>query len=487
MDIYDWLSKRTPRSVDELRPWPENPRLNPEETHVTTSDYVEDIISEKADRENFCDLVKSIAERGFIPADPIVVWQNPDNKKFYVAEGNRRILALKILRDPDKAPRSIRAIVRKYSALIDLASIKKVQVSVAPSFDSAEWYINQRNNTSSLQRPWSRVQQQRWIASLYEKYEGNIDQILSITNLDKSEIEGYIRILKLKDFINIPEIKNELSPNEYARANSYKFPITILERFFNYAEVKERWGIEYDGIEIRIKSNKKSFYKAYVALIKRIVNEGEDQINTRFKSDDVATILDSLPVVSFDPPSSEDETRNILPTEKDTPKSELRPNPTPNQNLQPQKNDPNRNRVVLNIYKLNTGNAKLLALFNELKEIPFRYKNSIAATIRVFLDVAVLNYIQTEGLEDSIKTYYRCELRDVILKKRLEFIKANHLSGKSQVIVSKLLNPENEYSLDVLNGYIHSNDTHYSGKQFLNGFWNFLFPLFEKILEINEE
>ena len=54
---------------------------------------------------------------------------------------------------------------------------------------------------------------------------------------------------------------------------------------------------------------------------------------------------------------------------------------------------------------------------NELKEIPFRYKNSIAATIRVFLDVAVLNYIQTEGLEDSIKTYYRCELRDVILKK----------------------------------------------------------------------
>lgn len=60
-------------------------------------------------------------------------------------------------------------------------------------------------------------------------------------------------------------------------------------------------------------------------------------------------------------------------------------------------------------------------------------------------------------------------------------------SGKSQVIVSKLLNPENEYSLDVLNGYIHSNDTHYSGKQFLNGFWDFLFPLFEKILEINEE
>lgn len=119
-------------------------------------------------------------------------------------------------------------------------------------------------------------------------------------------------------------------------------------------------------------------------------------------------------------------------------------------------------------------------MFNELKEIPFRYKNSIAATIRVFLDVAVLNYIQTEGLEDSIKTYYRCELRDVILKKRLEFIKANHLSGKSQVIVSKLLNPENEYSLDVLNGYIHSNDTHYSGKQIFEWILGFPFSIVRK-------
>ena len=488
MDTYDWLSKRTPRSVDELRPWPTNPRLNPEETHITTSDYVEDIISENADCENFCNLIKSIAERGFIPADPIVVWQNPDNKKFYVAEGNRRILALKILRDPDKAPRSIRALVRKYSASIDLASIKKVEVSVAPSFDSAEWYINQRNNASSLQRPWSRVQRQRWIATLYEKYDGNIDQILSIADLDKPEIEGYIRILKLKDFIKIPEIKNELSLNEYVKANSDKFPITILERFFNYVEVKDRWGIEYDGIEIRVKSNKSSFHKAYIALIKRIVNEGEDQINTRFKSEDVASILNSLPVVSFDEPTLEDGAGDTIPPAgAGMPEPVPQPNPNPTPTLQPQKNDPNRNRVVLKIYKLSTSNAKLLSLFNELKEIPFRYNHSIAAVVRVFLDVAVLNYIQTEGIEDAIKTHYRCELREVILKKRLEYIKSNHLSGRPQSIVSKLLNPDNEYSLDVLNGYIHSNDTHYSSKQFINGFWDFLFPLFEKILEINED
>ena len=46
--------------------------------------------------------------------------------------------------------------------------------------------------------------------------------------------------------------------------------------------------------------------------------------------------------------------------------------------------------------------------------------------------------------------------------------------------------PNSEYSLDVLNGYVHSQDTHYLSKQFLNGFWDFLFPLFEVLIEIKE-
>lgn len=484
MGQYDWLAKKTPRSVDELRPWPENPRLNPEETHVTTADYVEDIISEKADRDNFFDLIKSIAERGFIPADPIVVWQNTENKKFYVAEGNRRVLALKLLRNPDKAPRIIRGLVRKYSALVNPEDLKKVMVSVAPSFEDAEWYINQRNSTSSLQRNWSRVQQQRWIRTLYEKYEGNIDQILSITDLDKSEIEGFIRNLKLIDFIHIQQIKDSLSQEEYDEANSYKFPITILERFFNYSEVKTRWGIEYDGVDIVIKSNRNSFYHAFSELIKRIVNEGPDQINTRFKSDDIKGILDSLPEVSFDPSDPDDVPE---PEPEGNPDPDPTPDPGPPPAPKPQKNNPNRSRLILDIYHLNTSSTKLLSVFNELKSVPLYYKNSVAAAIRIFLDLSVLNYIQTEGIETAIATHYKCSLMDVQLGRRLEYLKANHLTGKPEAIVNTILNSTNQYSLDVLNGYIHSNDTHYLSKQFLNSFWDFLFPLFEKILEISED
>ncbi len=107
--------------------------------------------------------------------------------------------------------------------------------------------------------------------------------------------------------------------------------------------------------------------------------------------------------------------------------------------------------------------------------------------MRVFLDLAVFKYIESEGIENAIQATYNDNIRNIPLKKRLEYIKTNKLTGKSQNIVSKLIEPSNQYSLDVLNGYIHSQDTHFLNKQFLNGFWDFLFPLFEVLLVIKEK
>ena len=76
MADYSWFNRRYQRSIDHLRPWSGNPRLNPEEQHVNLRDFVEDIIQEDGDKANFIDLVRSIATNGFIPADPIVVWKD---------------------------------------------------------------------------------------------------------------------------------------------------------------------------------------------------------------------------------------------------------------------------------------------------------------------------------------------------------------------------------------------------------------------------
>src|SRR5690606_27830418 len=101
---YDWLLKKTPRSVKAIRLWGRNPRLDPEGDYYTLNDFANEVTITDAEKREFIALAKSIAEKGFIPADPVVLWQNEDNGKYYVAEGNRRILAIKLLLDPKLAP-----------------------------------------------------------------------------------------------------------------------------------------------------------------------------------------------------------------------------------------------------------------------------------------------------------------------------------------------------------------------------------------------
>ena len=409
----------------------------------------------------------------------------------YVAEGNRRVLALKLLRDPNKAPKSIRGLVRKYSAAIDKNLIKKVLVSIAPSFDDVEWYINQRNNASSLQKSWSRVQQQRWIASLYEKYKGDIDKILSITSMNKSEIEAYIRILKIKDFIKIDDVKRCLTQEEFDKANSHRFPITILERFFGYSIVKERWNLEYNGTDIFIHSELSSFYNAFAELIKRILSDGDDKIDTRIKAEDAVSIIDSLPPVikALDDTEKQivGDTINHQPDIANaTSVQQVGIASDPPANIRPLKNNPDRNRILLPIYEITTSDMRLFELFEELKRIPLSYKNCVSAAMRIFLDLAVRNYIQSEGIEKELCKKFKCSFSDITLHQRLSYLKDNSLTGNSKKVVERLLNSGNEFSLDVLNGYVHGSSTHYLSKQFLNRFWDSMFPLFEQTLEINE-
>ena len=89
--------------------------------------------------------------------------------------------------------------------------------------------------------------------------------------------------------------------------------------------------------------------------------------------------------------------------------------------------------------------------------------------------------------------YYKKEvkqknIKDITLHHRLDFVaeKLKSKKPKANSIIVRLTNSENEFSLDVLNGYQHSKDTAYLDKQFLNRFWDFLFPLFEILLDIKE-
>ena len=493
---YEWLNKKRLRTVDNIRLWAENPRLDPADSYITLKDFASEMTSTPAERSDFIRLAKSIALYGFVPADPVVVWKNPENNNFYVAEGNRRIVALKLLRNPQKAPKSIKGIFLKLAASIPIDSIEKIYVCIAPSFEDAEWYISQRNSLSSLQRPWTREQQFRWIADLYKKYDGNIEIVKEKTGLTESEIEDDLRKIKLKELII--EAKNLIPENIYTQAASIQFPISTFERFITNKSVRKAWGINFSGVDVILTKDKKSFFKAYAELIQRMYlpSEHKNYIDSRRinRSEKIEELLKSFPKViekSTTEEESEDkpqqEPPSSSPDEKEKTPSKKPSQTKPSKNFL--KNNPYRTRLLLPIYTLKTDSYRLHNMFNEFQKIPLKlYPNSVAASIRIFLDLAVRNYIETEELEKDICKKHKMAIRDITLKSKLEFIRTRaSKTNPITKILQKFLNSSNEFSLDVLNGYIHGPETPFLTYSFLNKFWDFLFPLFEEFLEIEEK
>lgn len=485
MADYSWFNKRYLRSIDQLRPWSGNPRLNPEEQHVNLRDYVEDIIQEDGDKKSFLDLIRSIATNGFIPADPIVVWQDANNDRYYVAEGNRRILALKLLREPMKAPREIRGTVTRLSN--EWESIDKIAVNIAPTFEDAEWYISQRNSTSSIQQKWSRLQQMRWIESLYDKYSDTPDVLVSKSSMSLSEIEQIIRYIRLLNLVEEEQVKNALTDVEYKAATAHTFPITIFERFFNLTKVREAWGFEFDGTKVTFK-NKTGFLTAFTEVIRRIVsNKQEYKLDTRnVSAEKIEELLNKLPKVDTETADPYEVGGKVT----EEPTEELTENPAPKPKPRSLKGDINRNRLILECYSLNTTEARLSQLFGELKRLSVNSYTSVsAAAVRIFLELAVLDYIQSEGLEAQMRKDFKCDFKKIILKSRLDYLsRKSRLKDNTKVckILKDLINEKETYTLDILNGYVHSKDTEYLNKQYLNGFWDHIFPLLQAMLDIEE-
>lgn len=485
MADYSWFNKRFQRSIEQLKPWVKNPRLNPDEQHVSLQDYIEDIIQEEGDKKNFMDLIHSIATNGFIPADPIVVWKENDNR-YYVAEGNRRVLALKLLRDPSKAPREIRGTVTRLAS--GWERIDKIAVNIAPSFEDAEWYISQRNSTSSIHQRWSRLQQMRWIENLYDKYADTSDVLVQKSNMSLVEIEQIIRYIRLLNLVEEEQVKTALSEMEYKNATAHTFPITIFERFFNLTKVREAWGVGFDGAKITFK-NKKGFLVAFTEVIRRIVsNKSDYKLDTRNvsaeKIDDLLEKLPKVDIEAIDP--YEVGTRNEIKSTEE----EQHENPASKSKPRTLKGDLSRNRLIIGCYNLNTTEARLSQLFDELKRLSVNcYCSVCAASVRIFLDLAVLDYIQSSGLESAIKAE-QGDLRRIILKTRLDYLSSKSpLKNNPKVvkILKGLINDKERYNLEILNGYVHSKDTEYLSKQYINGFWDHIFPLLQAMLDISEE
>ena len=329
----------------------------------------------------------------------------------------------------------------------------------------------------------------RWIESLYEKYADDPELLMQKSSMSISDIEQIIRYIRLLNLVNEEQVKNALTEAEYKAATAHTFPITIFERFFNLTKVREKWGFDFDGTKISFK-NKSGFLTAFTDVIRRIVSNKQDyKLDTRnISAGEIEVLLAQLPHVDI---NTADPYEVGAKTDVEPEAEEQTENPAPKPKPRSLKGDLNRNKLILGCYHLNTTEARLNQLFGELKRLSINSYTSVsAAAVRIFLELAILDYIQSEKLEAQMRKDFKCDFKKIILKSRIEYLsRESRIKDNPKVckILKDLINEKETYTLDILNGYVHSKATEYLNKQYLNGFWDHIFPLLQAMLDITEE
>jgi hypothetical protein len=240
---------------------------NPRHTELATED---EVIEYLCDREDVWTLARDITRVGLNPLERVALIPIKGQKDAYtMAEGNRRLCALKLLADPDRAPARLR------KGFSDLATQRTPPSTFAAVIcddeeDVRPWLERMHNGADEGRgrKPWNAEQKQR--------YSGSNKNKVAQSFLDYAEAAGLI------------------SPEDR------KGKLTTVQRFLGNDVFREAMGLDQANPEDLARTRPKAEFETIVRRFIRDLVKGED-VNSRMNKPEIiryARPLDSLPGVS---------------------------------------------------------------------------------------------------------------------------------------------------------------------------------------------
>lgn len=249
-------------SLNRLFLWLENPRHDPVASEPEAIQYL-------CEKESILPMAKDIAENGLNPLERVafVAIPNssatPDKQSYYVVEGNRRLSALKLLRDPDLAPAKLKTQFEKLAK--NWTAVTSMEGVVFPNREDARVWLK-RIHTGALdgigRRSWTPEQQAR--------FDGDNKNKDAQLLLDYAQKEGLI--------------------SEEDR----KGKITTVQRFLGNAVFCDSLGIDKssDAEELQ-RTRPAEDLKALTEKFMRDLVDG-NKVNSRMNSDEIKKYARSL-------------------------------------------------------------------------------------------------------------------------------------------------------------------------------------------------
>ncbi|PKL92979.1 MAG: hypothetical protein CVV21_01135 [Candidatus Goldiibacteriota bacterium HGW-Goldbacteria-1] len=399
-----------------------NPRFDQKENQRDA------IIAMVNDQEKkIINLSKDIIENGVNPSDVIMV-SEMDSDTYVVLEGNRRVVALKLLLNPDiikNENESFYKKIIKLSSVFNAKPIKALDCVVFDEYkDANKWIVLKHTgeNEGKGVVEWDAQQKRRF----EEHTKGKMNVSLQIINF-----------LSKRDDVD-----------DSLKANFDKIPITNLERLVEDKKVQEFLGIKIENGLFESKVEEKEVVKGLVKIVRDLIDK-RVKVKKIYKKEDRQRYLNE-----FTPEEKPDTKRtskevwglgeSLVDKRKIIPRS--------------LKSTKSRNKLIPSGYVLKIRQPRINDVFIELKALKFdKYTNAIAILFRVFLEMSVDEYMSNKKIGTKEEIESKLRLREKITKVIEYMCKENIMTSKElkplRVAVS---DKDDVISIDTFNGYVHN-------------------------------
>jgi len=424
------------------------------------------------------ELAESIAEDGFFPDKNLIAIV--EDRNYIVVEGNRRLSALKALLTPEIVTGKEKSKFIKLNSVIEKSFIEKVKIIIAPSREAANPIIF-KEHTDKTSMPWSRIMQ----AEFYKKQldsSFSLDELCSKYNKTKSEIIAFLKLINMYDIAcTLNFSKPEINEKVHDKQN---FNSSVLERVYDSQEMRDFLKFEFDTSgEIKGHTKKDEFKKGYSKIIEDIV-EGTVNTRTLNAKEDFKKyrnhIKDYEPKGKGSFNQKQFSNARVKAVSKKTEKLSTNSKRTIQMS----------SGIIQKGVPFTLEGANSLKLFyDELKKLPVKtYPNSVASTLRAFLDKSIRMFL----LKNKIKaipmtiegTTKNIKLVDCSLGELIEYLiqrDVELLDENTKKILKQFKGASDKVSLSALNSIMH-NESYSLNEKEVRDIWIKLECVFKEIL-----
>lgn len=270
--------------VEDLEFDKENPRLP---HSVVDSDSEGAVIDWMLKDASIIELMGSIGEKGFFPAEPLLVVKNDTTEKYTVVEGNRRLTAVKLLNNPELA------LKRKSASVITIANeavkeTKKLPVMIFPERKEILDYLGFKHITGVKQ--WGPLAKAKYLKELQKEY---LSFKISIDDQYKRLAKAIgSRADYVRDLLIGLEVYDNIHNNSYfniSGLNEETIDFGVYYNALKYANIPK-----FLGIDKSAENPINKIDKAKLEELTKIISEKDKQGKTKLGESRNLSTLNSI-------------------------------------------------------------------------------------------------------------------------------------------------------------------------------------------------